>query len=163
MMGAEPRHRGFLELAAQHRYPLRHLNTYSLPSCRLDAYLAKVQSDGSQLYAQQAHQHQHPDEPCICYDSFLHAEKAHHLHRCMLIQCSTQLDSRAVCQQAPESLTSLVIYPSTLKKWATRDEDAPACVLSMADMLRGISSLRSLSCPASSVHVMVCTSHPAVG
>jgi hypothetical protein len=160
MMSAEPRHSGFLELAVQHRYPLRHLNTYSLPSCRLDAYLAQVQGDGLRLNAMHKHQRQHPNEPFL---AILHAEQTHHLHKCMLIQCSLQIDSCANCQQAPESLTSLVVYPSTLKEWATRDEGAPACVLSMADMLRGINSLRSLSCLTSSVHVMVCTSHPAVG
>jgi hypothetical protein len=46
MKTAEPQHPGFLELALQHRYPLRHLSTVELPFCALDSYLAKVQGDG---------------------------------------------------------------------------------------------------------------------
>ena len=42
---AEPQHPGFLELALQHRYPLRHLSTAELHFCRLNSYLAKVHGD----------------------------------------------------------------------------------------------------------------------
>lgn len=45
-MNVEPQHPGFMELALQHRYPLRHLSTADLPFCDLGSYLAKVQVDG---------------------------------------------------------------------------------------------------------------------
>jgi hypothetical protein len=43
LLRAVPRHPGFLELALQHQYPLRHLDTVELPYCDLGSYLAKVQ------------------------------------------------------------------------------------------------------------------------
>ena len=52
MVSAEPLHPGFLELAVQHRYPLRHLDTFELPFCRLDEYLAKVQEGGGLMALQ---------------------------------------------------------------------------------------------------------------
>ena len=43
---AVPWHPGFLELALQHQYPLRCLDTVELPYCGLGSYLAKVQCAG---------------------------------------------------------------------------------------------------------------------
>jgi hypothetical protein len=43
LTSAELQHPGFVKMALQHHYPLRHLNTAELPFCNLDSYLSKVQ------------------------------------------------------------------------------------------------------------------------
>jgi hypothetical protein len=47
LTSAEPQHPGFLKMALQHHYPLRHLNTAELSFCKLDSYLSKVQRNAN--------------------------------------------------------------------------------------------------------------------
>ena len=75
----------------------------------------------------------------------------------------------SILEQAPSSLTSLEVAEQTLKQQAEGSE-AP-CTLSMAKVLQGLSSLRSLSGPARtttanislSTALFLCLLHPWQG
>jgi hypothetical protein len=60
----------------------------------------------------------------------------------------------SILEQAPSSLTSLEVAERTLKQQAEGSE-APS-TLSMTKVLRGLSSLRSLSCPVRTASSLFC-------
>ena len=147
LTSAEPQHPSFLKMALQHHYPLRHLNTAELPFCRLDSYLSKVQCR-LEIMTHPPFQGRMRLVGCAQY---IQGHDARPLFDCLQSMCFGNCsDNKAWCgmsilEQAPSSLTSLEVAEQTLKQQAEGSE-AP-CTLSMAKVLQGISSLRSLSWP----------------
>jgi hypothetical protein len=150
MAWAEPQDPRFFELALQHHYPLRHLSIAELlPVCRLDSYLAQV---GCRAM------HNSHDLPPIAQ---LQLRMTVVIRKRMSCECMhydadkhMAIEAPCVCQQAPKSLTSLDDGLRMLDVWGPKEGG----VASIAQVLQGICSLRSLSCSVSISESLCCLS-----